>query len=92
MGEHRDDEKELVPKSPIASFTLGQPRDFVFKHAESRGKQAKRNILPVKVELQHGSLLMMNYPTNVYWYHSLPSRKKLTNVRINMTFRQMVKL
>ncbi len=34
MGEHRDDEKDLVRDSPIASLSLGQHRDFVFKHAE----------------------------------------------------------
>ena len=66
MGEHRDDEKELVPTSPIASLSLGQPRDFIFRHGESRGKNAKRNLPPVKITLEHGSLLMMNYPTNVF--------------------------
>ena len=89
MGEHRDDEDDLVEGHPIASLSLGQPRDFIFRHAESRGKNAKRKIDPVTVELQHGSLLMMNGPTNKYWYHSLPQRKRLINVRINMTFRKM---
>lgn len=90
MGEHRDDEKDLVHGYPIASLSLGQPRDFVFRHADSRGKNATLKIEPVKLELQHGSLLMMKHPTNTFWYHSLPQRKKLTNVRINMTFRKMV--
>ncbi|XP_053375899.1 DNA oxidative demethylase ALKBH2-like [Mercenaria mercenaria] len=90
MGEHRDDEKDLVHGYPIASLSLGQPRDFIFKHAEARGKHAKRKIDTVKVELQHGSLLMMKHPTNTHWYHSLPQRKKLTQARINMTFRKMV--
>ncbi|KAL4223357.1 Alpha-ketoglutarate-dependent dioxygenase alkB 2 [Mactra antiquata] len=79
MGEHRDDEKDLVQGHPIASLSLGQPRDFIFKHADSRGKNAKCNIDPVKIELQHGSLLLMNHPTNTFWYHSLPQRKKLLN-------------
>lgn len=91
MGEHRDDEKDLVAGYPIASLSLGQPRDFIFKHADARGKNAKRKIDTVKIELAHGSLLMMKEPTNTYWYHSLPQRKKLTQVRINMTFRKMVK-
>ncbi|XP_054749383.2 DNA oxidative demethylase ALKBH2-like [Lytechinus pictus] len=90
MGEHRDDEKDLVSTSPIASLSLGQNRDFIFRHCEARGSQAKRKIPPVKVELEHGSLLMMNYPTNVYWYHSLPVRKKALNTRVNMTFRDIV--
>ena len=90
MGEHRDDEKDLVHGYPIASLSLGQARDFIFKHTDSRGKNAKRCIDPVKIELQHGSLLMMKHPTNTYWYHALPPRKRLPNVRINMTFRKMV--
>ena len=90
MGEHRDDEKDLQTGYPIASLSLGQPRDFIFKHADSRGKHAKRKIDTVKIELEHGSLLVMGHPTNIYWYHSLPPRKKLVNVRINMTFRKMV--
>lgn len=92
MGEHRDDEEDLVPGHPIASLSLGQPRDFVFRHADSRGKHAKRKIDSITVELQHGSLLMMNNPTNTFWYHSLPQRKRLMNVRINMTFRKMTQL
>lgn len=34
IGEHRDDEKDLVQGSLIASLTLGQKRDFVFRHGE----------------------------------------------------------
>ncbi|XP_052832895.1 DNA oxidative demethylase ALKBH2 [Octopus bimaculoides] len=95
MGEHRDDEKDLVRLSPIASLSLGQARGFVFRHECARGSQSKKgapklDIDPIKIQLQHGSLLMMNYPTNVYWYHSLPQRKRLPAVRINMTFRDMV--
>ena len=89
MGEHKDDEDDLVHGHPIASLSLGQPRDFVFRHGDSRGKNAKRKIDPVKLVLEHGSLLMMLYPTNTYWYHSLPARKSAQGIRINMTFRLM---
>ena len=90
MGEHRDDEADLVPRSAIASVSLGQERDFVFRHKDARGGKAKRKMDPVKLGLAHGSLLMMNHPTNVYWFHSLPVRKKAVFPRINLTFRQMV--
>ena len=90
MGEHRDDEKDLVAGYPIAPLSLGQPRDFIFKHADCWGKTATRKIGPVKIELEHGSLLLMKHPTNIYWYHSLPPRKRLKDIRINMTFRKMV--
>lgn len=90
MGEHRDDEKDLVSGVPIASLSFGQMRDFIFRHKDSRGTKATRKIERVKLELEHGSLLMMNPPTNDFWYHNLPVRKTARNVRINMTFRKMI--
>ncbi|XP_013869820.1 DNA oxidative demethylase ALKBH2 [Austrofundulus limnaeus] len=90
MGEHRDDEKELDPSCPIASVSLGAARDFVFRHRDSRGKGSSRQIEPVKLELAHGSLLLMNPPTNTFWYHSLPVRKKVLSPRINLTFRRIL--
>jgi alpha-ketoglutarate-dependent dioxygenase alkB family protein 2 len=80
----------LDKNTPIASLSFGQQRLFVLKHQDARKKgTAKRNVPPVKVELQHGSLLLMNPPTNSYWYHSLPPKKSAPGVRINMTFRKI---
>ncbi|XP_018415942.1 PREDICTED: DNA oxidative demethylase ALKBH2 [Nanorana parkeri] len=90
IGDHRDDEKELVPQSPIASVSFGACRDFVFRHRDARSKNSISQIQPVKRELEHGSLLMMNFPTNVYWYHSLPVRRKVIAPRVNLTFRQLM--
>ncbi|XP_056144577.1 DNA oxidative demethylase ALKBH2 isoform X2 [Lampris incognitus] len=90
MGEHRDDERELDPLCPIASVSLGAARDFIFRHREARGKQNCRQIEPVKLELDHGSLLLMNHPTNTFWYHSLPVRKRVLLPRINLTFRRIL--
>ncbi|XP_075424905.1 DNA oxidative demethylase ALKBH2 isoform X1 [Ascaphus truei] len=90
IGEHRDDEKDLAPQSPIASVSFGAHRDFLFRHRDARGKKPLRHVEPVKVELAHGSLLVMNFPTNVYWYHSLPVRKKVLAPRINLTFRKII--
>lgn len=90
MGEHRDDEKELDPLCPIASVSLGAKRDFIFRHRDARGKSVQRQIEPVKLELAHGSLLLMNRPTNTFWYHSLPVRKKVLQPRINLTFRRIL--
>lgn len=91
MGEHRDDERELDPCCPIASVSLGAARDFVFRHRNSRGGVGKGGPPPVKLELAHGSLLLMNAPTNTHWYHSLPVRKKCQAPRINLTFRRILK-
>ena len=47
MGEHQDAEPELDPAAPIASLSLGQPRDFVLKHRDARKPRPhKRDIAP----------------------------------------------
>ncbi|KAL2091772.1 hypothetical protein ACEWY4_011570 [Coilia grayii] len=92
IGEHRDDERELDPACPIASVSLGAPRDFLFRHRRSRGgASGKDGPPPVKLELAHGSLLLMNAPTNTHWYHSLPVRKRCNAPRINLTFRRILR-
>ncbi|CAL8344446.1 unnamed protein product [Lota lota] len=89
MGEHRDNERELDPLCPIASVSLGASRDFVFRHRDARGR-GRRRIEPVKLQLVSGSLLLMNPPTNTYWYHSLPRRRAVCQPRINLTFRRII--
>ncbi|XP_071945812.1 DNA oxidative demethylase ALKBH2-like isoform X2 [Antedon mediterranea] len=91
IGEHKDDEKDMNELSPIASISLGQTRLFRFRHGDTRRKNNKRSIKPVTVDLEHGTLLMMNYPTNKYWYHSLPKSQSIKQPRINLTFRDIKK-
>lgn len=90
MGEHRDNEKDLVPTAPIASLSFGQARDFIFRHRDARSKNSSVNIPRKIISLESGSLLLMEYPTNIYWYHSLPVRKNALGIRVNLTFRKMV--
>ncbi|XP_046320302.1 DNA oxidative demethylase ALKBH2 isoform X2 [Marmota monax] len=90
IGEHRDDERELAPRSPIASVSFGACRDFCFRHKDSRGKNPRQKLEVVRLQLAHGSLLMMNPPTNAHWYHSLPVRKKVLAPRVNLTFRKIL--
>jgi len=88
MGEHRDDETDLVAQAPIAALSFGQRRDFIFRHKDARGSKAPRkDIASLKIVLEHGSLLVMKHPTNVFWYHSLPARKMAPGPRISLTYR-----
>ncbi|KAA0203924.1 hypothetical protein HAZT_HAZT003493 [Hyalella azteca] len=89
MGEHKDDEKELDPLVPIASVSLGQPRDFYFVHQDARSK--KRDVPKVRLTLGDGSVLLMRPPTNQVWYHALPPRASAKHTRINLTFRAIKK-
>lgn len=46
MGEHRDNEPELDPNYPIASISLGQERDFVLKHKDTRKSGKDKKLIP----------------------------------------------
>lgn len=81
MGWHTDNEPELGKDPVIASVTLGQARDFDFRHVNNGQK--------VRMVLQNGSLLVMKGKTQAYWQHCLPKRKNLINGRINLTFRNI---
>ena len=97
MGEHKDDEKELDQDVPIASLSFGQERDFIFRH-QDLVRKVNNGLAPDngkklnKIVLKDGMLLLMNPPTNQFWYHSLPRRSIRTcpDVRINMTFRKII--
>ncbi|QLE86420.1 alpha-ketoglutarate-dependent dioxygenase AlkB [Shewanella sp. Scap07] len=81
MGWHSDNEPEFAPNSDIASVSLGASRDFVIRHKDSQYKQV--------ISLAAGDLLIMHWPMQQYWEHALPKRLKVTEARINFTFRQI---
>lgn len=83
MGWHSDDEKSIVPGSSIASISLGAERKFSFKH--------KVNKHSLSLILSNGSLLEMKGKTQEFWWHSLPKSKKVKGMRINLTFRRMLR-
>jgi alkylated DNA repair dioxygenase AlkB len=82
IGWHSDDEKSIEKNSSIASLSFGAERKFSFKH-----KQTK---LTISLVLEHGSLLIMKDATQTNWLHSLPKSEKITELRINLTFRRMI--
>lgn len=83
MGWHSDDEKELGVEPQIASVSLGAERRFDFRHKESREK--------ISVMLENGSLLFMKGATQQCWHHQMPKSAKVKEVRVNLTFRRIVK-
>jgi len=94
IGPHQDDEKSRAVKI-IAGLSFGAERDFVFKHhkvhkPKSPARTAKPKYGRIVVPLPAGSLILINPPTNRYWYHELPIRKRITSPRISITFRDMI--
>ena len=82
MGWHSDNEKEIIANSSIASLSLGAKRKFSFKHKISKET--------VSIELENGSLLEMKGSVQALWWHALIKSKKVTDARVNLTFRQML--
>jgi alkylated DNA repair dioxygenase AlkB len=82
MGYHADSEKMLKKHGAIASLSLGATRKFSFKHKENKQR--------IDTVLENGSLLVMKENTQDYWLHTLPTTKKVTTPRINLTFRTIV--
>jgi alkylated DNA repair dioxygenase AlkB len=82
MGWHSDDEKELKKDGAIASLSFGAERKFVLKH--------KKNNQKIELSLEDGSLLVMKGITQKHWLHRLPPSKKISELRINLTFRTII--
>ena len=79
-GWHADNEKELGENPIIASVSLGAERMFHMKHRTDKSQK-------IKINLTHGSLLVMSGSTQHYWLHQIPKTKKHVEERINLTFR-----
>ena len=74
MGWHRDNEKNA--KSKIASLSLGARRKFCIKLEHSK----------IDYWLESGSLLMFDG----YLEHRLPKMVQMNELRINLTFRDLI--
>jgi len=79
-GWHADNEKELGKHPIIASVSFGETRPFHFKHRQLKGEKHK-------IDLHHGSLLIMKGEMQEHWLHQIAKTKKQIGERINLTFR-----
>ena len=83
VSMHSDDEDDMEDGAPIASISLGQLREFVVKHKETKA----RHVIP----LEHGSLIVMAGDTQKVSRHGIPKAKRSCGPRINLTFRKTLK-
>jgi alkylated DNA repair dioxygenase AlkB len=84
MGWHRDNEKMLGKMPTIASVSFGATRTF-----QLRNYHSKQNI--ISINLNPGSILIMKGESQQHWEHRLPKKKSIAGVRINLTFRQILR-
>ncbi|WP_426430954.1 alpha-ketoglutarate-dependent dioxygenase AlkB family protein [Winogradskyella sp. HB-48] len=84
-GWHADNENELGKNPVIASVSFGEERPFHFKHRTLKNERHKLN-------LEHGSLLVMKGEMQHYWLHQIAKTKRQMQPRINLTFRKLIEI
>lgn len=72
---HKD--KETNDGTKIASISLGETRVMRFE---------RRGYNPINIILEKGDLCIINYPTNNYWLHSIPT-DDTTQMRASLIYR-----
>lgn len=82
MGWHRDNERVHGLQPLIISISFGAARLFKFRHYQQ--KDIVKNL-----KLNSGSLLIMQGDTQENWTHSLPKSLRISEPRINLTFRNI---
>jgi alkylated DNA repair dioxygenase AlkB len=84
MGMHSDDEPELGRNPTIASVSLGEQRTLLLKH------KSRKDLKPVRLPLDPGSLLLMKGATQHHWKHGINKVTQLCGARVNLTFRRIL--
>lgn len=80
VAPHNDRLADLVEGSPIALVSLGETRRMSI-----RAKRPPRRVL--RVDLLAGSLLVMDYATQLHYDHGIPKEKEVLGPRISLAYR-----
>ena len=80
VAPHNDHLNELRTGFPIALVSLGAARRMTI-----RAKELPRRV--VHVDLEPGSLLVMDYATQIHYTHGVPKTKHPVAARISLAFR-----
>lgn len=80
VAPHNDHLYELRADYPIALVSLGATRRMTI-----RAKAAPRRVL--HVDLEAGSLLVMDYRTQLHYTHGIPKTRDAVGERISLAFR-----
>ena len=80
VAPHNDHLRELRKGFPIALLSLGATRRMTI-----RANAVPRTVL--RVDLTAGSLLVMDYATQLHYTHAVPKTKVAVGMRISLAFR-----
>ena len=82
MGMHADNEPEMG--NEIGSLSLGATRTFRIRHNKSKETMS--------FQVGNGTLIIMTGTMQQFWKHEIPKTTENVGERINLTFRQIVKV
>lgn len=80
VAPHNDHLDEIVRGQPIALLSLGATRLMTI-----RAKRPPRRVL--RLQLEPGSLLLMDYATQLHYDHAIPKQRDAVGPRISVAFR-----
>lgn len=80
VAPHNDKLYRIAPGRPIALLSLGATRRMTI-----RAKRPPRRVL--HVDLEAGSLLVMDYATQLHYDHGIPKQRHEPGPRISLAFR-----
>jgi alkylated DNA repair dioxygenase AlkB len=84
VAPHNDHLNEIRSGFPIALISLGATRRMII-----RAKAQPRTV--ARVDLEPGSLLVMDYTTQLHYTHGVPKTADPVGERISLAFRVRVK-
>ena len=79
IGMHSDNEKQIVPESPIITVSFGETRKFVTKEISTSAQTA--------YQLKHRDVLVMRGTFQKTHKHGIPKQLKVKGMRISVTLR-----
>ena len=79
VAPHNDRLGDLVPGHPIVLLSLGATRRMRIQHKLTKAK--------LELDLEPGSLLLMDYRTQLHYDHGIPKQRAAVGPRISLAFR-----
>lgn len=90
IGPHRDSRVGLVPSSPIVTVSVGSARTFRLRPHQGTGNRPTSDPSGrgfVDLRLEHGTVVVLPWETNLAYTHEVPHFAYHTGRRISLTAR-----
>jgi len=87
IGQHRDDEKQIIPQTNVMTISFGAERNFRIRHDPKKGEK-NESIGKQDYLVKDNSFLIMGGHFQDEFKHEIPKTKKVLKSRISITLRK----